>query len=210
LERQCSLGALTEIESAGVAMAGIPSVEQLRLGLLLEAGRIDEAHDASGRFAAAAEQMRLSNWVDIVATISLIYGDYSGAISRLQTAAEEAEAQSFNGLILNLPPHATNTAWPFSTTQSLFATLYQFPESIAGLRMNVALVHLEQGNVELAASFFRDVLTTCPDTIHRPLVTFYLRELSDGKEDIDSESPANRITELFAPEPDEAAAMPDK
>ncbi|MGE5195627.1 MAG: tetratricopeptide repeat protein [Deltaproteobacteria bacterium] len=209
LQQQCVLKALAEIDAAGAELAGNLAMEQQRIGLLIEAGRIEEAYDAAGRFAAAADQAPLADWQNIVALANLAYGDYSGATLRWQSAADEAEMQAFNGLLLNLAPHPSQLRWPLSTTASFFNYLFQRPESVAALRMNLALVHLEEGQVELAEAFFRDVLATAPDTVNRPLVAFYLRELTDGKEEIDGWPPSDRIIELFAPEPD-AADKPEK
>jgi hypothetical protein len=103
----------------------------------------------------------------------------------------------------NLAPHASNYPWPLSTSGSFFEALYQRPESIASLRMNVALTRLEEGQLEMARELFRSVLTTSPDTLNRPLVAFYLRQLSDGKEETDLWPPSDRVIELFEPESEE-------
>src|SRR5262249_3182634 len=190
LQNQCLLKTLTEIEQAGGALTADLGIERLRIALLIETGRCEEAFEAAGRFAVAAEQSQVPDWVDVVALASLAYGDYEGAIGRWAVAADLAEQQALHNLLQNLAPHASNYPWPLATTASIFEGLYQRPESIANLRMNVALARLEQGQLELAREQFRSVLTTNPDTLNRPLVSFYLRQLSDGKEDIDLWSPS--------------------
>src|SRR4029077_14127375 len=61
-QRGCVLGALKEIERGGTPLLGDLRVEQFRITLLLEAGRVEEAYEAAGRFAAAAEQAQFPNW----------------------------------------------------------------------------------------------------------------------------------------------------
>jgi tetratricopeptide (TPR) repeat protein len=204
LQRQCRLKALTEMDAVGDALAGNLELERLRISLLLETGRIEEAYDAAGRLAGAAERGPLADWKDIVALASLVYGDYSGAALRWQSAADDIELQSLNGMLLSLAPHPTADRWPLSTTKAMFEYLYRHPEMIAGVRTNVALVHLEQGHIDLAEQYFHDVLAAAPDTINRPFIAYYLWELSDGKEEIDMTPPSDRVFELFAPEPDAA------
>jgi tetratricopeptide (TPR) repeat protein len=203
LQNQCVLKTLAEIEQAGSVLTGDLGLEQLRIALLIETGRSEEAFEAAGRFAEAAEQARLPDSVEVVALASLTYGDYEGAASRWTGAADQAENLSLNALLQNLAPHVSNYPWPLNTTRAFFDALYQRPESIASLRMSVALVRLEEGQLELARELFRSVLTTSPDTLNRPLVAFYLRQLSDEKEEIDLWSPSDRVAELFEPEPDE-------
>jgi tetratricopeptide (TPR) repeat protein len=190
------------MEAAGSTMMGDLGLERLRIALLLEVGRSEEAFEAAGRFAVAAEQAQLPDWADVVALASLTYGDYDGAIARWTSTADQTEMQSLHGLLRNLSPHANNFQWPLSTTSSIFEALYQRPESIASLRMNAALARLEAGQLEMARENFRSVLVTSPDTLNRPLVAFYLRQLSDGKEEIDLWSPSDRVIELFEPEPE--------
>jgi tetratricopeptide (TPR) repeat protein len=203
LQNQCLLKTLTEMDQAGAGLTGDLGIERLRIALLIETGRSEEAFEAASRFAAAAEQSQLPDWADVVALASLTYGDYEGAVGRWTSAADQTEMQSLQGLTRNLAPHASNYPWPLSTTASLFEALYQRPESIASLRMNVALTRLEEGQLELARELFRSVLATSPDTLNRPLIAFYLHQLSDGKEEIEIWSPSDRVTELFEPEPDE-------
>jgi tetratricopeptide (TPR) repeat protein len=203
LQRQCVLKALAEMEAAGTTFTGDMGLEQLRIALLIEIGRTDEAFEAAGRFAAAAQQAQVPDWVDVAALASLTYGDYNGAAGHWTDAADQTEKHSLHGLLRNLAPHASNYPWPLSTTGSFFESHYQRPESIASLRMNAAMTRLEEGQLELARELFRSVLATSPDTLNRPLVAFYLRQLSDGKEEIDLWSPSDRVIELFEPESQE-------
>jgi tetratricopeptide (TPR) repeat protein len=202
VQQQCLLRALTELEEGRETLKGDLPFERLRIELLLETGRIEEAYEAAGSFASQAEQARLPDWADLVAKVNLVFGDWPGAVERWQKAADDAESQSLNAVLLSLAPHRNNAPWPITTTYSMLDFLYERPESIANLRMNVALARLEEGQVEQARTLFHDVLATNPDTLNRPLVAFYLRLLSEGKELIDLWSPSDRVFEMFEPEPE--------
>lgn len=203
LDRGCVLRALRELELSGPALTGVLMAEQLRIHLLLEAGRVDDAYEAAGRFAGPAEQAQLPNWHDVVALANLPFADYKGASDHWRVAADDAERDSLNELLTSLALHDTRNVWPLGTTKAAFDVLYQRPALIASLRMNAALIYVEEGLNKRAARFFRDVLATNPETIHRSLAVYYLRHLSGGKEDLDLYPPSERVHELFAPEPGE-------
>lgn len=203
LDRGCVLGALKELERSAPALNGVLLAEHLRIHLLIEAGRVDDAYEAALRFAGAAEQAQVPNWHDIVALASLPFAEYKGATDHWRVAADDAERDSHTELLLSLAPHDARQPWPLSTTSAAFDALYQRPSMIASLRMNAGLIYLEQGLNKRAARFFRDVLATNPETVHRSLAVYYLRQLSGGKERIDLYPPSERVHELFAPEPGE-------
>jgi tetratricopeptide (TPR) repeat protein len=203
VQRGCILAALREIDRGGAQLLRNLGAERFRIMLLLEAGRIDEAHEAAGPFAAAAEQAGFRDGTDVVAVASLALGEYRGAAEQWVNAADSLEKQAFNGVLLSLAPHAP---WPLAATGTALDFLYQRPEALAAPRVSAALAYLEWGQIEKALRLFHEVLTSNPDTASRPLVAFYLRELTHGKEEIDPEYPSNRIIESFAPEPGEDEA----
>ncbi len=203
LQQGCILRALRELDRGGPEIARDPRVEQGRIRLMLEAGQVEDAYNAAGRFAEIGEQAGLPDWADVVALASLPFADYNAATERWQTAANVAEKQALNGLLLSAAPHNTNSAWPLSVTASATGYFYQAPEAISNLRLNVALTYLEEGQLQYAEEFFRDALASNPETASRPFIGYYLWELSGRKEEIDFLSPSNRVFELFAPEPGE-------
>ena len=66
LQRECLLRALVELERDGKQTSGNAQLEQLRIRLLLETGRVEEAYEAASRFAAMAEMQGVSQWADNV------------------------------------------------------------------------------------------------------------------------------------------------
>jgi hypothetical protein len=210
LQVGCVLKALQEIELTGAQFAGNVQVEQLRIALLLEAGRSEEAYEAAGRFAAVAPQAGLPDWADIVSLAALPQADYEGALNRWIGESEEIEARGLRNVVVTLPPRPMTLVnaypWPIPNTSQATEMLFRNPEKIASMRLNVALINLERGEVELANRYFHDVLTVNPNSTFRPLIAYYIHELTDGKEEIDLVPPADRVFELFEPEPDGLAS----
>lgn len=210
LQNGCVLRALRELERGGPEVAGNIQVEQLRIMLLLEAGRVEEAYTAAQRFGEVAQQAGVPGWADVVALASLPFADYVSAIERWRSAANIEEGRALNGMLLSMAPHNSNYEWPLSTTVSAFNLFYQQPEASATTKVNVALTYVEEGQNRLAEQYFRDALTANPETVHRPLIAYYIRELTGGKDSIDSFPPSERVFELFAPEPEDDRPQSEK
>jgi hypothetical protein len=197
-QRGCVLSALREIERGGTPAAHSLAAERFYILLLLEAGRVDEAYNVAGRFALAAEQAGFREGTDVVAVASLVAGEYRVAADQWMRIADDAEKRALNDLLLSLAPHSP---WPLLATQRTFDFLFQRPEATSGARTNSALAYLEWGAVNMANRLFHDTLAANPDARDRPLIAFYIADLTEGKEEIDPVSPSNRIIESFAPEP---------
>lgn len=208
LQYGCVLKALREIDLAGPQFAGNLQVDQLKIALLLEAGRLEEAYELAGRFAAVAAQAGLSDWSDVVALSSLPQADYEGALNHWIADSDEIETRALTQVVVTLPPRSMTMAntfpWPIPTTSQATELFFRNPERIASLRLNAALVNLERGELDLAGRMFRDVLAANPDSTFRRLVAFYLSEMSNGKEEIDLVPPSDRVPELFEPETEAA------
>jgi len=208
LQTGCVLKALQEIERAGPQFAGDLKVEQLRIALLLEAGRVEEAYESAGRFAAVASQAGLPDWADVVALTALPQADYEGALNRWIGAGDEIEARTLTNVVMTLSPRPmsirNDPPWPIPATSQAAELFFRNPERVASLRLNAALVNLERGELEYAARFFRDVLAANPDSTFRAIVAFYISEMTNGKEEIDLVPPSDRVSELFEPEAEAA------
>ncbi|MBI3866423.1 MAG: hypothetical protein HY290_31470 [Planctomycetia bacterium] len=205
LQQQCLLRALAELERDGKQSNPNPQIEQLRIGLLLEAGRVEEAYDAALRFSAMADMNGVSTWADIVAVACLPQADYDAAKRHWEAAGNELDRIALARLLMSAPPRTGDPAspWPLTTTTSALTYFYQNPEEVASTKLSVALALLEQGRVRAAEQAFRDVLAISPNSNFRPFVRFYLSELTFGKEVIDLVPPANRVVEEFTPEESE-------
>jgi tetratricopeptide (TPR) repeat protein len=204
MQRACPLKALKELDR-GLAQAQVTPdirfrVQLQRIMLLIETGRVDEAYTAASLLAEEADRLGIpkSDWTDVVALANLTFADYSGAVERWRAAADEAEKLSINALLLSLAPQAP---WPLTAVGSSMNFLFQQPETIANTRVNVALTYLEAGHLALARRFFEEALDTSLETSARPLIAFFVYELTEGKEIIDTLPPSNRVFESFTPEP---------
>ena len=210
-QRGCILRALRELEKAGGQIAGNPQIEQFRIALLLEAGRVDEAYEAAGRFVQMAPKSGPADLGDIMAIACLPEGEYEEAARRWLTSAAEVERRMLQKLVVTLPPRSIgdpNAPWPVSTMQVAVENFFQSPETIANMKMNAALTYLEYGEIKLAEQFFREVLIDSPDTQNRPLVRYYILEMTEGQEELDIVPPSDRVSESFVPESDEGSGEP--
>src|SRR5262249_38751360 len=124
--------------------------------------------------------------------------DYFSAMGYWQDAADQAEKGALMGLVQSLAPHNTSQPWPISTIGTAYNYQYQRPEAVASLKMNVALLQVEQGQIAPAEHALHEVLAANPDSSSRPLVRYYLYEMTDGKEQLDPIPPSDRVVELFA------------
>lgn len=205
LQRECLKRALDELDRDGKQTSGNPQLEQVRIRLLLETGRVDEAYELASRFAQMTEMQGVSGWADNVSPACLAQGDYENAIKYWEAGSNEVDRYSLGRLLLTLPPRTTDASapWPLSVTNSAVGHFFQSPEQSAGMKVNVALSLLEQGRIRDAELAFREVLEISPDSTLRPFVKFYISELTFGEEEIDLVAPSNRIVELFTPEPGE-------
>jgi hypothetical protein len=205
LQRNCPLKALAELERDGKQAAASAQLEQLRIRLLLETGRVEEAYDAASRFTAMAEMQGVAGWADNVSTVYLTQGDYDNAVKYWEFGSSEIDNFALRLLLMTLPPRTMDVSapWPLSTTNSVVSYFFQSPEQCAGLKINAALGLLEEGRTKDADRAFHELLEISPDTSLRTLVRFYLSEVTYGAELIDIFPPSNRIVELFTPEPGE-------
>src|SRR4029077_3203603 len=116
----------------------------------------------------------------------------------------EIEARGLTQVVATLPPRPMSAPnglpWPMPATSQALDLFFRNPERIASLRLNAALINLERGELELAGRYFRDVLVSNPDSTFRSLVSYYIGELTDGKEEIDLVPRSDRVSEAFEPE----------
>ncbi|MBS0262432.1 MAG: hypothetical protein JSS02_10820, partial [Planctomycetes bacterium] len=203
LQHDCLARGLAELEKDSKATAGNPQMEQMRIRLLLETGRVQEANLLANQFAAMAEMQGASSWAENIAVVLVAAGEYDNAVKYLNAGSNEYDKVGLGRLVLSLPPRTVDpqAPWPFSITNAAATYFMQTPEQSASLKLNAALCMLESGRIKDALQAFHEVLEISPDTTSRPLVRFYIAELTSGKEIVDIVQPSNRIPELFAPEP---------
>lgn len=202
-----------EVLNDGVYLAQNPSAQRLHAYLLMEAGRPEEADTALARFQAPDALAVPVEWRTLSAFARLANGDYTQALQFWSEEIEIRQRYRMNGLMETLPlvqpppavigqPHIT---WPIQQTAAVQDLLYRLPGELSTLEWNVALCELEVGRTKRAAAAFRRILDADPETALRPLIQFYLYQITN--ELIDGEPPSNRIPvtpDMFAPEEPQA------
>lgn len=199
-QRGCLLMALELLDREAEARTGNLPAEQLRIFLQIESGRVQEAYENAERFAVPAQRSGLPNWHDAVAIANLPNANYARAAELWGMAAEEASKNLLTSLVQGLAPHPVGSSWPLSTTQVAADYFFRRPDIIAESRLNTALLYLDQGQLTLAQGALEGVILANPETVHRPLVAYYLRELTGKEEPIEPFPPSQSIPMEFAPE----------
>lgn len=197
-QRGCLLLALELLDQEAEARTGNLPAEQLRIFLQIESGRVQEAYENAERFAVPAERSGLPNWHDAVAIANLPNANYARATELWSKAADEASKRILTSLVQGLAPHPVGSAWPLSTTQAAADYFFRRPDIIAESRLNTALLYLDQGQLTLAQGALEGVILASPETIHRPLVMYYLKELTGKEEPIPPFPPSQTIPMEFA------------
>lgn len=200
LSQGCLLRALKELDQQHAQMAGNLTLEQARIQMLIEVGRVEEANAAAEQFAEPAKQAGVRDWANTVALACLPDANYSRAADLWHESIDESGKLAINNLLLSLAPRPSPASpWPLTTTQVAIDSLYSIPEAIAGRRLDLAALYLEEGLVQIAEDEFREALASNPETPGRSLAAYYINELT-GKNDVDFLPPSERIPILFAPE----------
>ncbi|MCH7477917.1 MAG: hypothetical protein IIA14_07430 [SAR324 cluster bacterium] len=182
---------------------------KLFYGLLLhEAGRVQEADEILTGLDAVAEQYQLPGWQTPAAWASLANGNYRRAIFLWDISTNSLAERQLTPLLAPLVMVGPSLFWTPFHTQAVNATLIRVNAQSTQAVFEIALSHLETGQNKRAAEAFRQVLKIDPATRYRPLVGFYLFQLT-GKE-IEILPPSQRFPmephEMFTPESEDPAA----
>lgn len=197
----CYLRALEELDREAARSANNLDVERLRVMLLLETGRVEEAHNIAEQFAEPARRNGMADWSRLVALTNLPEADYKRAIEVWNEDLRQTAKVALGSLLVTSPPTPSANSWPLTTLRSSYELFYAMPDALSSREIEIALLDLEQGQLGLAAEQFRSALKSNPETLSRYLAAYYLYELT-GNEDVDPFPPSERIPALFAPEPE--------
>lgn len=206
LSRGCILLALRDLDEQANLMNSNVAAERLRIGLLLEAGRIDDALDAAQRFAAVAAASGLTDWASLFALANLSEANYQGAIDAWDRETGQVASAAMNSTLQNLGLHSSDgMPWPLGTLRTAVDLLYSAPENIAYHELEMGLLTLEAGQLEAAQEHFRTSLRANPESSNRFLSAYYLFELTGERTDL--LPPSENIPGTFSPEstPQESA-----
>lgn len=198
----CVQRALELLEQEPELMSDRPDA-QIFYGLLLgEAGRVEEADDLFHQFEGAVEEYGLSGWQTAAAWSALAGGDYDRA-ARLWTESKDLLIQrQLSPLLAPLATTGATLLWTPFHSQAARAAIEGVRRQAVQALFHVGLTYLEAGRNREATNTFRQILTMNPGTGYRPLVGFYLFQLTGEPIAIRPPSPPFPLDplEIFTPE----------
>ncbi|MGQ0634202.1 MAG: tetratricopeptide repeat protein [Planctomycetaceae bacterium] len=197
------LEALKELDAAASELVDNPVAEQVRVRLLIESGRLEDAGRAAELLAEMSRQsLGLTDWPEIVAVARLCGGEYLRVAEVLQEGVERVDAAALRSAAASLSPLGAGLTFPWGAVQTASIYLYARPQTIARFKLQAALAQLERGALTQAQQLFEEALEADPETRARPLIAYYLRQLT-GTDQVDPLFPSQTIPGLIAPEADD-------
>jgi tetratricopeptide (TPR) repeat protein len=190
-QQSCILHALELLDADPDLIAGNPQAQLFRALLLTEAGRPRQASELLASLEVVLREYGPMPWRSPTARTSLAIAEYGRAVQLWTEELNELKHRQMQSLMQPLPLVSSPQGWPVRQIQLAWNALFELPEQAAALQFEVALCHLETGNVKAAESALREIVEANPETMLRPLVRFYLYLVTD--ELIDREPPSERI-----------------
>ncbi|RMG41808.1 MAG: hypothetical protein D6725_00795, partial [Planctomycetota bacterium] len=192
--------------------------------LLLESGQLERAaelFDALETDPAAADLA--ADWQTFSAWLWAANGDYVRGVRLLEKTAQQRRRLGLTGIVstapMATPPVAMGQAisrlWPVPHTAAAANFQSRVRPSVMFMVWENALSHLESRQLQSATLALQRVLEVDPETPLRPLVAFYLTQLTG--QTVDPQPPSARIPfdkpqDVFQPNgtsSDDADSRPD-
>ncbi|MFN0195529.1 MAG: hypothetical protein ACKVT0_02190 [Planctomycetaceae bacterium] len=186
----CTLEALRILEEDPIYLVNNPAAAMLQVSLLIEAGRLSEAHE---QVSALGEKLKGQN-SPLLAQIHFLQGiialgqaNYDQASQIWEADIREHAAQRNSGMMNSLPfvslpaflANARNVRWPIPQSAAVFDYLFSYAQDVSILRYHAARSYLEAGKPKEATAQFRAILEIDPETPLRRVVAFYLYLLTE-------------------------------
>ena len=174
--------------------------------LMMESGESEQANELLEKIQAPAQAMRNNQWRSPSAIAKLGNGRYANAIALWAADANDAREARMGGLLRTLPLIASPDPqhWPLQHSSSVLNGIVSLATRETSRTFNVALSHLETGQVDEASKLMTSILANDPETSLRPLIRFYLFQATGER--VDHRPPSDWIpvsSDMFA---DESAA----
>ena len=141
------------------------------------------------------------HWAEPLAIVRLANGEYAQAAQTLSDFADQLRLASWFNLSHALPAHGTETSpdpWPFHLLTTGMEHLYSKSAEVASLHALSGVIQVESSQLDLAKKDFQRSLDLEPDLAARPLIAWYLSELTNA--DVDPFPRREQIPVLFASE----------
>ena len=199
----------TEIDNAGFGVAALElldddqeSVSRDPLGvvkrgqLMLELGRLEEAHQALAMMAEPArqqpEKMAGTDWQFPTALSQLAISDLTSAYDTWSAQLKELENvmsmhEPYGGSLLSLPMvadanimvNAPVPVWPMRHLDTLSVGMEILPASRAEILFLLAMIRLEEANLKSAQSLLRAAISEGGESSYRGIAIAYLAMLDE-------------------------------
>ena len=191
-------------DSADV-LRSMPEASVLRGQLLLETGKLDEAHltlaQVAGFAREDADRYASIPWYLPVAASNIAKGNYIDAVGAWADQARQlryfVDNQQTNQMLIASFPLMTDLladasdrspVWPLNQLQHCPIPLQAVPRSQAEPRFMMALAHMEAANLDNARVLLQSIISDCGDSEFRGLAIVYLDLLSEDAEQLVQES----------------------
>jgi hypothetical protein len=176
-----------------------PAGAVLRCQLMLEAGRLEEAHQALAMMAELARQqpqmMTGAEWQFPTALSQLAISDLTSAWEIWSSQLKELDAvtsmsEPYMGSLLSLPMVADANimvnspvpVWPMQHLDTLSMGMEILPASRAEILFLLAMIRLEEANLKSAQSLLETAITSGGESVYRGIAIAYLAMLNEQAE----------------------------
>lgn len=192
-----------------VYLAKNPLAQNLNATILMEVGSSEAANTLMAGLEGLAQKDPQLPWRAQAAFTNLGIGNYQRCFDLWQQEINAQEEIRIAGLLQTLPliQPASNSFWPTQHTYSVINYLYGLTQQQAPLKLNLAKCKIETGQSKEAETLLREIVEDHPETPYRPLIQFYLYQISGEIIPAQAEAPAGQSeptqTEkpLVAPKP---------
>ena len=190
------LAALELMDSDPDAVRRSPLGVVLRGQLMLEAGRLEEAHQALAMMAESARQQPQSmtgiEWQFPTALSQLAISDLTSAYDTWSSPLKDLDAmmsmqEPYAGTLLSLPmiadaniaANAPVPVWPLRHFDALSPVMEILPASRAEINFLLAMIRLEQADLKSAQSLVKAVIAEGGESSYRQVAIAYLVMLDE-------------------------------
>ena len=191
-----TLAALQLMDSDPDAVRRSPQGVVLRGQLMLEAGRLEEAHQALAMMAESVRQqpqlMTGTEWQLPTALSQLAISDLTSAYDTWSSQLKELDAmismqEPYAKTLFSMPMVADANimanspipVWPMGQLDALSLVMEILPASRAEIRFLLAMIRIEEADLESARSLLKAVITEGGESSYRQIAIAYLAMLDD-------------------------------
>ncbi|QGQ25052.1 tetratricopeptide repeat protein [Gimesia benthica] len=186
-----------------------PLAQNLQATILMEVGQSEAAANQVAQLQRDAQNQPQIPWRAQAAFTSLGNGNYRGCFDLWRQEIREHEEARIAGVLQTLPlvQPPTNSFWPTQHAVSVINYQYGLAQQQTPLKLNMARCEIEAGQPEQARALFQEIIDDAPDTPYRPMIRFYLYQLTGTLIPEQPEAPAGQTEPeevelpLVAPKP---------